>query len=172
MMSYANILWAFGFTALGAAAHVVWWRVRRPRDDVRALGACLVALPLAGVALWALFADTGPAGARGRDALVVGLLSALLGGVYIISYPGAQAGSPSMLILLRVAGHGAEGVGRAELAASFDERTLCDETLASLVHERFARRSDGRLVPAPRGKSMFRTCQAWRALLGLRDGEG
>jgi hypothetical protein len=169
MMTYATIFTAFACVFAGFIVHVVWWRVRRPKDDVRALFLCLVGLPLSlAVARGlVLFGDV-----LAEDGVAVFVLAAILGGAYILTYPGAQAGSPSMLILLKLAEKSDGGMTRDELLASFSDADLCDETLASLVNEHFAAHVDGRLTAAPRGQFLVRTCEVWRRVLGLGDGQG
>ncbi len=170
MITYEHILVAFGLSFVGLVVHVLWWRVQRPKDDVSALIICMLALPFVMVIIRAsLLRQQFPFDVLMADAVIIFVLAALLSCTYIISYPGAQAGSPSMLILLKLA---KRDMTKEELMASFDDATLVDETIASVVNERFVTRIDDQLVAAPRGESMLRVCQAWRRLLGLKDGEG
>jgi hypothetical protein len=173
MITYGTVISAFVVTLIGLMVHIIWWRIKRPKDDVRALVLCLVVLPVLIVLGIYAYRTQGTA----RDILfwnivTTAVLAVILGSTYILSYPGAQAGSPSMLILLNLAAREPNGMTREELMNGFDDAMLCNETIASVVHERFAERHEGKLVPATRGVSMLRVCQAWRAVLGLKDGEG
>jgi hypothetical protein len=173
MISYENIACAVLSFLAGLVLHIGWWRMRRPKDDVLALVLCVVLIPCAADLVWAFSAwGSTSGGAVLSNSLVIALLSSVLGGAYITAYPGAEAGSPSMLILLKVAERRGSGISPTELMACFDETVLCDGTLATLVNQRFALAVNGRLVPGPRGARMVRVCQIWRAVLGLPDGEG
>jgi hypothetical protein len=174
MITVATILHAFVCVGVGLTAHILWWRRRRPQDDVKALLACLVIGPAALALGYTAFAQ-GPSASGGLawgSGCLTALLAAFLGMCYVISYPGAQAASPTMLILLQAARSGEQGIRPPELMDALDEKMLCDNILTSLVHEEFAHAVNGQLVPAWRGRRMVKICQAWRALLGLQEGEG
>jgi hypothetical protein len=171
LISLALIVHALAAFAVGLAAHIVWWRAGRPRDDVLALFLCVVLLPLGALTGMGTLGGAAEAGSHWAVELFIsGLLAAALGCCYIILYPGAQAASPSMLLLLTA--NRIRGGRREELLAALDSHALCEETLKSLVNEKFARLEAGRLVPLARGAGLVRVCQAWRSILGLRDGEG
>ena len=140
-------------------------------DDVLGLFLCVVLVPLGVLAGMGMISGAGEAGSRWiADVLISGLLAAALGCCYIILYPGAQAASPSMLLLLTA--NRLRGGQREELLATLNSDTLCEETLKSLVNEKFARLEGDRLVPLSRGAGLVWVCQAWRNFLGLSDGEG
>jgi hypothetical protein len=173
MIAYTHLLWGGALFGMGLVVHVIWWRVQRPKDDIAALGICLVLIPAV-----LLLSCGGRVWYVGNIAnLIVDLILILglvvsLAAVYIISYPAAQAASPSMLIALRLASRGPEGMSVEELRRSLETAELCDETVPRLLDERFAHMQDGRLYLAERGRRLVRICGAWRRLLGLPKGEG
>jgi hypothetical protein len=162
MITYWALLVGTGAALVAFGLHVWWWRTARPRDDVRALSLCFLVLPLA-VFLCA----------RWPEALAAYCTAACWGVAYILSYPGAQAASPSMLVVLAVARAGSAGLPSEQLWPAVGGEGLLADTLHRLTDERFAEvNAEGRLVPAPRGHGLLRVLSAWRAWLNLPDGDG
>lgn len=155
---------------LGLAFHICWWRLRRPKDDIRALVASLLILP-AVLALGALASQALPS-LTGRETVGAILVVFAIGATYIMYYPAAQAASPTMLVVLKIARTGAEGIREADLLAAFDDDLLCREGIENLAHQRFAQDRNGRLEVAPRGALLLRMLDLWRRALGLNQGRG
>ncbi|HWG44316.1 MAG TPA: hypothetical protein VN688_16175 [Gemmataceae bacterium] len=173
MIAYNHLLWGGGLFGIGLAIHVLWWRLRRPKDDISALALCLLLLPAAiqftgGSWLW----YAGSIRHLMVDSFLILGFIVSLAAVYIISYPAAQAASPTMLVALRLAQRGEAGMSVKELVASLENADICGETVPRLLDERFACAVEGRLFLAKRGMQMVRVCLAWRYLLGLPEGEG
>lgn len=154
---------------IGFAVHVCWWRIARPIDDFRGLVACFVVAPVClGGALWLAFPDYGSA----RELAGSALATLFSGGIYIMLYPAAQAASPTMLLVLRIARAGKAGETRQALGAVLDDATLSRKSIDDLVHERFAAEVDGKLHIAARGAVLLKLLTTWRGLLGLEYGSG
>jgi hypothetical protein len=169
-MTFEALLCGCLVFAIGFAAHVCWWRLARPADDFRALGLCLLLLP---VLLAAAFPLVWPQLLSLREAVAAGLAAIAIGAIYIMYYPAAQAASPTMLLVLQI-GRSAPlgGVSRASLRETFDNEILCRQSVANLVHEHFAGERDGKLFLAARGLFLLRMLNTWRSYLGLKYGSG
>ena len=168
-MTFAAIGWGFVLFLIGFAAHACWWRMARPLDDFRGLVICFLAGPVALAAgLWLLFPGQGSL----RELAGCALVTLFNGAMYIMLYPAAQAASPTMLLVLRIAGAGTAGETREGLGAVLDGGTLSQKSIDNLVHERFADEVDGKLHIAPRGAFLLKFLTTWRGLLGLEYGSG
>lgn len=164
-MTFAAIGWGLVLFAAGLAAHVAWWRLARPVDEFRALalsflaGPALGSLAVPGLAAW-------------RETLGCAAAALLFGAMYIMLYPAAQAASPTMLLVLRIAAKGTAGETRAALGEALDADTLSRKSIDDMVHGRFADEVDGVLHIAPRGRFLLGFLTRWRRLLGLEYGSG
>jgi hypothetical protein len=169
-MTPTAILLGSGLFCGAFLLHVSWWRLKRPKDDVRALVVCLLLVP-ALAAILLLFAGTIP-GLTIREALASILVTIAVSSTYIMYYPAAQAASPSMLVIMKIASARKTGITRRDLLQAFDEDRLCRVGIDNLVHQRFAQEREGRLVVAPRGAVLLRVLTSWRRILGLKHGIG
>jgi hypothetical protein len=147
-MLLAVLTTALAALALPFAIHVLWWRLQRPKDDLKILALLIVAMPpllaLASLLVTQLSLAEG---------LLAFIASGLLGATYLFWYPAAQAASPTMLITLEARRHGAKGVSASELQACMPDEQLVREGIDNLFHENFAREhSDGHLSLTPRGQ--------------------
>lgn len=150
--------------------HVAWWRLKRPKDDVRGLVICLLLIPAITVGVLVL---TGAIPALSvREAVATILVVIAVGSTYIMYYPAAQAASPSMLVILKIASRRKTGITRDELLQSFDDDQLCRTGIENLVNERFAEERDGKLTVGPRGAALLHVLTSWRGILGLKRGIG
>jgi hypothetical protein len=169
-MTWTALFFGFALFCAGFLVQVVLWRVKRPRDDFRALAVCLFVLPAAGGILVCL-AGLLP-GVTLRETLAGLAVTVALGAVYIMYYPAAQAASPTMLLVIKIGRAGRTGITRAKLLKAFDDGLLSRQGIENLVHERFAKERDGKLVAAPRGVFLLRMLDSWRGFLGLKQGRG
>ena len=159
------ILFFSGFTF-----HVIWWRIARPHDDIRALILSFLVGPavLAGLQFFFM-----PGYGSLRETIAAVLVTVAIGAFYIMWYPAAQAASPTMLLVLQVAGAAKDGgATRTALRAAFDDELLCRQSISNLVHEHFAEEREGKLFVAARGAFLLRMLNTWRGLLGLKYGSG
>jgi hypothetical protein len=157
---------AFGSVMVGWLVHFFWWRLERPKDDLRALAICMCLLPSA--VLTAFFL----AGWLGGIFLPL-LLALALGTAYLFWYPAAQAVSPTMLITLLVREAGDEGVDEEAIRDAIPEKLLSENLIDNLVEENFARRNlSGILELAGRGKRTLAIIRLLRNAAGYDDPRG
>lgn len=164
-MTFAAIGWGFALFVAGLAAHVAWWRLSRPVDEFRALALSLLTGP-------ALASLAAPGLMSWRERAGCATAALIFGGMYIMLYPAAQAASPTMLLVLRIAAKGPAGETREALREALDADTLSRKSIDDMVYGRFADEVDGVLHIAPRGQFLLRFLTRWRKLLGLEYGSG
>lgn len=169
-MTFWAILLGLALFFIGFIVHVVWWRVARPNDDIRALILSFFVGPAVLAALqFILLPDYGSL----RETVAAVMVTVAIGAFYIMWYPAAQAASPTMLLVLQVARAASDGgATRTALRAAFDDELLCRQSISNLVHEHFAEERNGKLLVAARGAFLLRMLNTWRGLLGLKYGSG
>jgi len=145
-------------------AHIVWWRARRPRSDVRALFLVFLVLP-AVVAVGAMLV-LPPFQVAGAFLLHVALACA-----YIQTYPAAQAQSPSLHILMAV-GRAPQGLSREELLGAGSGEALVGARVDDLVANRLIVPEGDRYVLAPAARRLVLFFLGFRRVLGLTSKGG
>ena len=154
-----------------AIAHLVVWRLRRPRAEYATLGGLWLAVLV--VALTAayrvlLWANLPPL--AGVDHVNVLMLYTALALPYVTTYSAVQADSPAMSVLLRIDGAGRVGVTRDELRQDMNDQRLVVPRLEDLFQAGLARRDGERCVIGPRGALMAAVHTRFRALLRMEKG--
>src|SRR5271163_3184521 len=142
-MTFRAIVVGLILFLVGLFVQVALWRLRRPRDDFRALALCLFVVPL-GIEL-SLLAAGWKAPLTLREELTALALNVALAAIYIMYYPAAQAASPTMLVVVKIGRAGKKGISRVELMSAFDEHLMCRQGIDNLVHEHFADYQNGKL---------------------------
>lgn len=155
---------------------VLWWRWRRPADDVTALIALFCLLPFLGVASWHII-DTFPATITSnwlvQVLITVGALAILhgtLGLAYVNSYAAVQAASPTVLVLL--ACDSREGASGEELRALIADDLACRALVRAGLDEGFFGSKSGCLHLKTRGRTLVRIGRRFRDFLGLHPSQG
>lgn len=167
-MSGAVLVWGIGAFVIALAAHIVWWRVRRPRSDIAALLLVLLVAPVTlCIGLWYRSRPFD-----GVDLLAALLLHVSLASAYIQTYPAAQAASPSLQILLGLGARRADGLTLDELSAHFSQDHLVGARLDDLLANKLVRPVEGGYALSASATALVRFFVAFRALLGLREKGG
>jgi hypothetical protein len=165
-----------GFLAFAAclAAHVVLWRVARPRSDMRALFVIFLVAPSAAALLLVIAGAVAPGAGLpgGLDVAAALLLHGALASAYIQSYPAAQAMAPSLEIAYAVRRSMPRGLSREELLARLNTSALVQGRVEDLVADRLVRVEGDRYVLTPASAGLIRFFLGLRALLGLRSAGG
>ena len=167
-MTFNAILIGLLLFVLGFAIHVAWWRLSRPKDDIRALAACFILFP----AILSIAGNGGTSLLTSREWMAAYLCALLVSATYIMYYPAAQAASPTMLLVLEIARSSKTGATRQSIRNAFDSELLCRQGIENLVHEKFAAEENGTLMIAPRGAVLLQFLNNWRRILGLQYGSG
>jgi hypothetical protein len=155
--------------------HILIWRVRLPVRQIPLLGIIFIVLPLTVVIIIYLFLGfsnvTGFRSLSRTDLLAVFLLHFSLAGVYIFSYPAAQAISPSLKMLLYIRSSRG-GSTLEELLSGFDERELFEERIRDLIGESLVAEGPDGIELTFSGKRLVGVFIFIRRLLGLPIGKG
>ena len=130
-------------------AHVVWWRVKLPRRQTKALVLVFSATLLIAAGLWA---------ASGRPFVSLSELPSIavlyLGAVacYLITYSGVEQTSPSLVIVRAIAAAGEHGCTWEDLATVITEEQCVRPRLEALLREGMLAPVNGGLILTPRGR--------------------
>ncbi len=170
--------YAFGIFFSCLLIHVLLWRVKRPLRQASALFLIFIGLPVIFSALVfgiSLFSHKNCfiiAGLTGAEWALVLLLDLALSAAYILTYPAAQAISPSLKILLIIGGASPTGVSYEEMVNEFPAKDLFDRRVEDLFDEELIREESGGLVLTSSGAALARVFILIRKLLGLPAGKG
>jgi hypothetical protein len=123
--------------AAALSIHLCWWRVRRPARATRSLGALFAGMAVAWLAALAVLTALGvPASALGAvsvwDVVYVLAFYVAMCLVYLITYIGIEAESPSVLILFAARRAGAQGLERADLSGVVSDEEMIDSRLLGM----------------------------------------
>jgi hypothetical protein len=172
-MKVRTLLVGFLLFFLTLALHILIWRVWRPKNDLKGLLLVFFLVP-GGVVLGAqvgiLFNSLVPV-CFDSDLPAVIVLCYSLGLAYVMSYPAAQASSPSLDIIL-TASKVPEGVRVEDLNSLFQEKTLLAPRFQNLIDSGLAYERSHVLHLTWQGLVLARFFRFFRRLLGLRVGEG
>jgi hypothetical protein len=117
------------------------------------------------------FAATGvnpPAGIP--EILRVCVLYVSLVLAYLITYSAIEVDSPSLVIILKIAESGDNGIESSALSAWLTDELLVDPRLADLVRDKAARLENGRYHLTPKGMLLAEIMVFYRRL--LKAGKG
>jgi len=155
---------------LGALAmHLVWWRIRLPRRQTRAiifitLGAYLLVLGLAALAGGAWSVSLA-------QAIHVAFIVLPVLGAYVISYSALEADSPTLVMMLLLDRAGPRGMEEAAFLAALDDDLLVIPRINDLVRDGMAGIDDkGRYRLRRKGLALVRFVGLHRKLLGREAG--
>lgn len=168
-----RILLTSGFLlTVALVIHLCWWRVRRPARAVRSLGALFAGVAAAWLGaiavlpvLGALASTLGPRSAWDVVYVLVLYLSMCL--VYLITYIGIEAESPSVLILFAARRAGAGGLERADLSRVVGDEEMIDSRLLDMQQAGVVRCVGGRYSMTTYGRAYLSFYLLPRFLMGL-----
>ena len=167
------LLWGLGVPTAVLLLQIVWWRLHRPRNDVRLLATLLVCSLLAFVVL-ALSPGLAVALAIPEGILAV-LYSLALGSavsvLYLITYAGLEAKSPSTLIVL-AAQLSDRGITGEEAEALFSDGEFIVQRVEGLVKIGQLRKHEGNLHLTLHGKLFLEAFLLPRRIMGLQHWGG
>jgi hypothetical protein len=167
------LLWGLGVPTAVLLLQIVWWRVRRPAADVRLLTLLLV-VALVGFAALAALPVSSAALAMPQGWLAVLYSLALAGAVsllYLITYAGLDAKSPSTLIVL-AAEKAETGLTMEEAATLFTDEEFIVQRVEGLVRIGQLRRSGENLHLTMHGRIFLESFLLPRRIMGLQHWGG
>ncbi|MBN1542374.1 hypothetical protein JW992_09535 [candidate division KSB1 bacterium] len=160
------------FIAIGFV-HLTLWRWRKPQQEIQALFALFVLVPvLLGFAL-GLATDCGRGALTPIDCALALLLYSALAAAYVQTYPALQACSPSLYIAYWLGSQNTP-VRETEIVGHFVEQGILQHRLEDLRREGFIRidESTGAVALSTKGRFLARLFVVYRRLIGLEEGKG
>jgi len=167
------LLWGLGVPTAVLLLQILWWRVRRPAADVRVL-ALLLVLALGAFAALAVLPASSAALAMPQGWLAVLYSIALAGAVsllYLITYAGLDAKSPSTLIVI-AAGRTTEGLSMEDAASLFTDEEFIVQRVDGLVRIGQLRRAGENLHLTLHGRVFLESFLLPRRIMGLQHWGG
>lgn len=167
-MGPAVLLSGPGLFGVAFLVHVLWWRLKRPGDDLKVLALCLCAVPLLACIGLVFITALKPA------ELALALVMAWSAGIaYLFWYPAAQAASPTMLITILAHRAGSGGISESSLKEAIPEELLAGQSIHNLFAEKFAvEEPAGTIRLAPRGRRTLLLIKRVRRAAGLKEPRG
>ena len=155
--------------------HLILWRVRLPRRQVKTiliilfggLAASLTALVLS-PADFSLLGVARPLGAA--ELLHAAIFVTALTLAYMITYTAVEADSPSLVMVLKIESAGANGVRKEEFDQFLSDERLIMPRVDDLLTDKMAELVDGRYRLTPKGELMAEIFTRSRAVLRLGTG--
>lgn len=162
------------------SVHIMIWRLRHPKHQALSLFVIFLVTPvICNIIFFNSLHNNGQSGIMKDlaslglgDFLLIYLLHFALSAAYILSYPAAQAGCPTFIILAIINSAMPHGVTKDEIMAYFSERQLFDERIHDLVSEKLILDRDGWLEITPKGRLIISIFSTLRKAFGLPAGKG
>ncbi len=167
------LLWGLGVPTAVLVTQIVWWRIRRPLNDVRTLSAWLVFS-------LGIFGNLSliPASSRALsmpEGIFAALYALALAGsvsvLYLITYAGLDAKSPSTLIVV-AAQESPNGLSRDQAEALFTNEEFIVERINGLVRIGQLRREGENIHLTLHGRLFLEAFLLPRRVMGLRHWGG
>lgn len=168
------LLWGLGIPTAVLLLQICWWRVHRPTADVKVLAAMLVtALGL--LALLCLLPATVTGSLSVPRGLFASLYALALAGavslLYLITYAGLEAKSPSTLIVV-AAQQATDGISLEEAEGLFTDEEFIVERVEGLVRIGQLRKEGESLHMTMHGRLFLGAFMLPRKIMGLRHWGG
>lgn len=151
---------AVGLFLFSFLAHLIIWKVRLPRQQIKAL----LMIFGATLALWAI--AFGPRSGELGEIVHVALFYGSISLCYVITYSAIEADSPTLSLIRHVDTSGRHGISSKEVHEFLEGRPFIKARMAALIHDGLLREENGRYFVAGRGSPFFRLILAFRRLYG------
>ncbi len=166
----------FGVLLFCAAfcTHVIWWRTKLPTRQMRALvilffcfyvGTFTLGLGVELLFCPGLLNSIFPLGTLGSS-LYITVLYSCLTAMYVLTYPGIEAESPSGLMLLAVESSKDAGITRSEFNQVITHTLFVGNRIENLVSSGFVKIEGGRMQATKKGLRLLRLFQLPRKFVG------
>lgn len=154
--------------------HVVIWRIKRPAHSVKVLVALFLLVLMVGIIVLMHFAYAYP------DLLIIphklvnyvhiAVFFLSLFTLYLFSYSAIEADSPSLVIVMRVAQAGKDGLPREKIEESLVDNLLVEPRLQDLVDAKLVDLAGAVYKINKKGIFFIKPFIAFREFLGLGKG--
>jgi|GEM_PF-1408724 len=180
-MQWSILYYGFLLFAAGLATHVILWRIRHPKRQIMTLFVLFFFVPML---FHVLFRIVG--GLYGASGLLAKSIPPFAGGelpaafilcyalslTYIFTYPAAQAGCPTFVVLMLIKAAMPRGASKDEIYTYCREKGLFGLEVQDLVDEDLITEKNGQLAPTQKGKNLLGIFSFMRKVFGLPPGRG
>jgi phosphatidylserine synthase len=160
------VLLASATIMIAMAAHIAWWRIKRPVADIPAIFCVFLILPAPLYGLLALGGAFGVVPFSPAEAALAFVMHAALACAYVQTYPAVQAQSPTLSILLAV-GAARDGLDGDGIVKALEAQGLVGERTDDLLRNGLLVREGNRIRPSRIGHLIAGGFGAYRRWLGL-----
>jgi len=106
------------------------------------------------------------------ELLLVYLFHFSLSWSYIFTYPAAQAGCPSLLMLILIKNSDKKGLEQEQIFDFFKDTNLCEDRINDLIDDNFIKNDGHKLIITKSGHFILNIFKFLRKLYGLPTGKG
>lgn len=169
------LFWGSVIFCFALLSHLVLWKACLPKRQVKALLQIFSGTLIVGILfLWGVPSFTPGFGLfvplSLPEHLHVCLFFISLSLVYVTTYPGIEADSPSLVMVLNIAGAGPEGLSKEVLYEAMNDDLLIKPRVMDLVNGRLAYMEGDRYRLTARGTWLVRIFIFYRRLLNAPKG--
>jgi hypothetical protein len=167
------LFWGLGVPTLVLLWQIVWWRLRRPRDHQRALGLALL-IAVGGLFVLCLFPYAPASFCLPQGwlaAFYATTLAAAVSTLYLITYGGLEARSPSTVLVV-AAQQSPGGLTAQDAARLFSDEEFIVERVEGLIRAGQLQRQQDRLFLTLHGRIFLGAFLLPRRLMGLKHWGG
>jgi hypothetical protein len=155
MSALLSALGLFGFAWL---LHLLWWRLRLPRNHTGALLQVFAVTPFLAAGLW--MAAGAPRLIGLADIPAIALLYMGAVGCYLIAYTAIEETSPSLAVFAALQAAGKAGCSREELSTVVTDSNFIKPRLDALRRDGILQAAGDGCILSPRGKQAARLAVA------------
>jgi hypothetical protein len=140
--------------------HLVLWRLRLPKGQIRAL------LCIFGAVLFAWFVAFATGSLPMIETLQIALCYVSISLSYVITYSAIEGDSPTLSLMRLLAARQPAGMDSGEVAEFLAKRPFVKARISALIASGQVREEGGRYVIAGKPSAFFRVILAYRKLYG------
>lgn len=167
--------WGFLIFLAGLAVHFVVWKIWLPRRQAKAilqilLSATAAALPVLALCQYQFDCELWFPPRGGWDYVHILLLDIVLALAYLNTYPGIEADSPTLVMMLTVDRAGPQGLAQEYFSEAMNDDLLVKPRINDLVLDRMAYVREGRYYPTRKGRVLATLFAVYRKLIKASKG--
>ena len=154
------LLTVVALLAVALSAHLILWRFRLPKAQIKAL------LLIFAAVLVGWFVGFGLRALPLAEVLQIGLCYTAISLSYVITYSAIEGDSPTLSLMRVLAGRREQGVSASEVDDFLAQRPFVKARIAALLAAGQVREEEGRYVIAGSPSLFFRVILGYRRLYG------
>ena len=168
------LLWSFFLFVLSFITHLIVWKIKIPKRQTKTILQIFFGVWIIAVLFtrfnpdFPLFSFSAPA--KFLDLLHMALFHTSLTLAYMITYSAMEADSPTLVMILKIASAGTEGLEKSELDKSLTDHILVIPRIQDLLRDKLALIRNGKYQLTPKGTLFARIFICYRNLLKAQQG--